>query len=120
VAKRTIYVISEETRYWTNIFEVGVHDDDVQIEEVLFNFDTKHNDALTVDEVEGQIAQIEQVLAEYPTDRYAEQLRWMIAERREWIARKQENARQMAERAAADEAARVEAARELLRSRGEI
>ncbi len=114
--KKVVYVISEETRYGTDIEYIGVPDG-IVMEEYSFYFDT-HNGGLELDQIEADIEDLKALQVE--TGNVHEMFDRMIAEREQWIA--DEKANEAAQEAAAGRTheERLRAARALLREAGEL
>lgn len=111
--KQTIYIITENDRYGEETWDLGTPDN-ITIEWDRFDFDTKNGDP-TIEEVKLQIERLKELEKLSGHD-----LSSMVTERMNWIEEQENYERIVREQQVAADAARLEAAREVLRKAGEL
>jgi hypothetical protein len=111
--KHTIYVVQDDTRYGTDIWDLGTPNN-IEISYETFYFDVKAEPE--IEDVEEQIARIIELqdLTSHPT------LDQMLTDRQEWLDRTREYERQNDAAEAEHRTNQLEAARALLRGAGEL
>lgn len=114
MGKKTIYVLTEATRYEEDTWLLGVPSGyDVSYER--FNFDTKYGD-LNIDDVEDDIRRLEELDKKFAGAGFQA----MIKDRRDWVANELKIEREREDDAVQARARHLEEARQLLRQAGEL
>lgn len=111
--KQTIYIITENDRYGEETWDLGTPDN-IEIEWEHFDFDTKYGEP-TIEDVKHQIKRLKELEKITGHD-----LSSRMKERADWIEEQEDYDRQEQATRTAAEAAKLEAARKVLREAGEL